>query len=156
MEPSLQPVTSESLNGASANRKEGARLDIAASCLWRSTFQRAFFDVRVFNPLAPSNRHSSIASTSCQHEREKKRLYEQRIREIEHSSFTPLVFSTTGGLAPAATTFYKRLASMLAEKWNEPYSSTIGWLLCRLSFSLLRSFIMCIRGARSSAHKFQS
>ena len=156
MEPSLQPVTSESLNGASANRQEGARLDIVASGFWGSTFERAFFDVRVFNPFAPSNRHSSIAATYRQHERVKKRQYEQRIREIEHSSFTSLVFSTTGGLAPAATTFYKRLASMLAEKWNQPYSSTIGWLRCRLSFSLLRSSIMCIRGARSSAHKFQS
>ena len=156
VEPSLQPVTSESLNGASANRQEGARLDIVASGFWGSTFERAFFDVRVFNPFAPSNRHSSIAATYRQHERVKKRQYEQRIWEIEHSSFTPLVFSTTGGLAPAATTFYKRLASMLAEKWNQPYSSTIGWLRCRLSFSLLRSSIMCIRGARSSAHKFQS
>ena len=155
MEPSLQPVTSESLNGASANRKEGARLDIVASVFWGSTFERAFFDVRVFNPLAPSNSHSSITATYRQHEREKKHRYEQRIREIEHSSFTPLVFSTTGGLAPAATTFYKRLASVLAEKWNQPYSSTIRWLRCRLSFSILRSSIMCIRGARSSAHKFQ-
>ena len=156
VEPFLQPVTSESLNGASANRQEGARLDIVASGFWGSTFERAFFDVRVFNPFAPSNRHSSIAATYRQHERVKKRQYEQRIREIEHSSCTPLVFSTTGGLAPAANTFYKRLASMLAEKWNQPYSSTIGWLRCRLSFSLLRSSIMCIRGARSSAHKFQS
>ena len=75
---------------------------------------------------------------------------------MEHSSFTPLVFSTTGSLGPAACSFYKRLASMLAEKWNQPYSSTMGWLQCRLSFSLLRSSIMCLRGARSSAHRFES
>jgi len=31
--------------------------------------------------------------------------YEQRIREIEHSSFTPLVFSATGGMAKQAMTF---------------------------------------------------
>ena len=63
VEPSLQPVTSESLNGASANRQGGARLDIVASGFWGSTFERAFFDVRVFNPFAPSNRHSSIAAS---------------------------------------------------------------------------------------------
>ena len=108
---------------------------------------------KVFSVLAscaPSNRLSSIAATYRHHENLKKRHYEQRIREVEHSSFTPLVFSLTGGLGPAASAFYKRLASQLSEKWKQSYSSTIGWLRCRISFSLLRSSIMCIRGARST------
>ena len=74
----------------------------------------------------------------------------QRIREIENASFTPLVLSATGGLAVEATVFYKRLASLLAMKWDQPYSSTLSWLRCHLNFSLLRSAIQCIRGARSS------
>ena len=36
----------------------------------------------------------------------KRRAYEQRVREIEMGSFTPLVFSATGGMAPAATIMY--------------------------------------------------
>ena len=47
-------------------------------------------------------------------------------------------------------TFYKRLASLLADKWDHTYSKTLYWLCCRLSFSLLRSAIQYIRGARSS------
>ena len=121
-----------------------------------TSFERAFFDVRVFNPFAQSNSHSSIQSTYRHHENRKKRHYEKRIREVEHSSFTLLVFSTTGSLGPAAGSFYKRWASMLADKWKQPYSTTMGWLRCRLSFSLLRSSIRCLRGARSSAHKFES
>ena len=39
---------------------------------------------------------------------------------------------------------------MLAEKWDKPYSRTLNWLRCQLSFSLLRSAIQCLRGARSS------
>ena len=81
----------------------------------------------------------------------KKRAYEQRIREVEHSTFTPLVFSATGGMAKQSTTFYKRLASLLAVKWDHSYSSTLSWLRCRISFSLLRSAIQSIRGARSSS-----
>ena len=77
-------------------------------------------------------------------------IYEQRLLEIEHSTFTPLVFSATGGMARQSTTFYKRLASLLAEKWNHPYSSTLCWVRNRLAFSLLRSAIQCIRGAPSS------
>ena len=41
----------------------------------------------------------------------RKKTYEQRCREVKHSSFTPLVISATGGLAREATVFYKRLAS---------------------------------------------
>ena len=85
------------------------------------------------------------------HESLKKRAYEQRVREVEHSSFTSLVLSATGGLANEATTFYKRLASCLVTKWDYSYSSTMSWLRCRLMFSLLRSAIQCIKGARSSS-----
>ena len=154
IEPSLLPLTSETLNGASLNKQDGARLDIMANVFWGSRYEKAFFDVKVFNPYAPSNRHSSLAATYRQHETLKKCLYEQRVREVEHASFTPLVFSLTGGLGPAATTFYKHLASMLSGRWKQPYSTTIDWLRCRLSFFLLRSSIMCIRGARSSAHSY--
>ena len=79
-----------------------------------------------------------------------KRSYEQRIRDVEHASFTPLVLSTMGGMGREATAFYKRLASLLASKWDTPYCRTLNWLRCRLSFSLLRSAIQAVRGARSS------
>ena len=49
-----------------------------------------------------------------------------------------------------ASTFYKRLASLLSEKRQEAYSSTLGWIRTHLSFSLLQSAIMCVRGSRSS------
>ena len=58
--------------------------------------------------------------------------------------------TATGGLANEASTFYKKLASLLASKWDHPYSSTLCWLRCSLAFSLLRSAIQSIRGARSS------
>ena len=80
----------------------------------------------------------------------KKRTYAQRVREIEHSSFTPIVLSASGGFAREATNFYKRLASRLADKWDQPYSLTMSWLRCTISFALLRSAIQWIRGARSS------
>ena len=147
IEPDLQPLSGEVLSGSSSNTQDGARLDIAVNGFWGGRFERTFLDVRVFNPHAPSNRHPRCYR---KHELEKKRQYEQRVREIEHASFTPLVLSATGGMANEATVFYKRLASCLATKWDQPYSSTMSWLRCRLTFSLLRSAIQCIRGARSS------
>ena len=150
IEPELQPLSSETFHLASAITDDGARLDIGADGFWGSSSQRTLFDVRVFNPLAPSNSHTSIKSCYRKHELEKKRAYSQRVREVEHASFTPLVLSATGGFANEAKTFYKRLASMLADKWDQRYSTTTFWLRCRISFSLLRSAIRSLRGSRSS------
>ena len=147
IEPGLQPIPREILTGATANHQDGARLDIATSGFWGGSYERTYFNVRVFNPHPPSNRNTSLPSCYRKHEQIKKRMYEQRCREVEHASFTPLVMSATGGLAKEADTFYKRLSSLLSTKWDHPYSSTLCWLRCRLSFSLLRSAIMSIRGA---------
>ena len=137
VEPHLQPVTGEILGGASANTEDGARLDVAADGFWGGRYERAFFDVRVFNPHAPTNKQQCLASTYRRHEREKMRAYEQRVREVEHGSFTPLVMSLSGGVGNAANVCYKRLASMLSDKWDQPYSTTLAWMRCKLSFSLL-------------------
>ena len=47
---------------------------------------------------------------------EKQQKYEQHIREVEMGSFTPLVFSTCGGMGRAANVFFKRLASLVSSK----------------------------------------
>jgi len=38
-----------------------------------------------------------------QNENEKKRAYDEHIRNIEHGTFTPLVFSIADGMGPIAT-----------------------------------------------------
>ena len=85
------------------------------------------------------------------HELEKRHAYKERVREVEHGSFTPLVFSTSGGMGRAANTTYKHLAHLLSKKWSSSYSVVMGWLRCSLGFSLLRSSVMCIRGSRSGS-----
>ena len=79
-------------------------------------------------------------------EMEKKLAYEQRIREVKFGSISPLRFSTTG---PGATVVIKSLASMIADKQEQPYSKTF-WRLCKHSFSLLRSPVICLCGSCSS------
>ena len=151
-EPLLQPLTGEHLNYRTANTDAAARLDIRARGFWNGA-QDAFFDVRVFHPNASSNRSMSLQSAFRRHEQAKKREYGERVREIEHGVFTPLVLSTTGGLGIEATTFYKRLADLISSKQDKPYSTVMCWLRCRLSFAILRCAIMCIRGSRSSLHR---
>ena len=60
--------------------------------------------------------------------------------------------TSTGGMGREATVFYCHLADLLATHWGQDYSSTINWLRCHLSFALLRSAVLCIRGSRFSVH----
>ena len=152
IEPHLQPLAGEVMSHNSAITDDGGRLDVAMYGFLGGCFEKAYVDIRVFNPCAQSNRRSPLPSVYRRHEQEKKRQYEQRVREVEHATFTPLVMSTTGGMGRAATTFYRRLAPMISEKRNTSYSQTVNWIRCKLSFALLRASIMSIRGARSSRH----
>ena len=60
----------------------------------------------MFHPNAPSYRNSSIPSVYHHHELQKKQEYGKRVQEVEQASFTPLVFSTTGGMGREALTFW--------------------------------------------------
>ena len=117
---------------------------------WSSS-QDALFDVRAFNPLASSHQSSTIQAIHKSQE-QKKRAYDQRIREIEYGSFTHLVMSITGGMGSSASIFYSRLARMILEKQSESYSNVINLIRCRIRFSLFRSAITAIRSSRSSNH----
>ena len=87
-------------------------------------------------------------------------VYVRKIRDTtlmhlqtrDMSPFTPLIFSATGGMASGKKlfcVFYKCLAALLVQKWDNPFCQTVSWLRCRLMFSLLRSSISFIQGARS-------
>ena len=73
----------------------------------------------------------------------------QRIRDVEMSSFTPLVFSIFGGMSKLTTVAYKRLADLLSAKRNEPYNQVISWIRIRINLILIRSAVNAIRGYRS-------
>ena len=147
VEPPLMELTGEALTLRTANTARDARLDISARGVWTRN-QRAFFDVRVFDPNARRYQNQSLSQAYRANEVEKKRHYGERVLEIEHGSFTPLVFSVHGGMGRECKIFYKRLCSLLSEKRGENYSVVSSWVRTRTSFSLLRSALMAIRGTR--------
>ena len=146
-------LSGEALPYATANRDNLARLDVAASGFWGCHTERAFFDVRVFNPFASSNATTSLSAFYCMHERCKSRAYERRCINVERASFTPLVFSATGGMAPRARQFFQRLCNRLSAKRDDSYSKTMGLVQAMISF-LLKDTIACLRGARSVRGRF--
>jgi len=68
--------------------------------------------------------------------------------DIEKSSFNPLVFTTTGRMAPECNRVNKRLAEKIAEKRKEPYASVITYVRTKLKFAPVRSTLVAIRGFR--------
>ena len=96
IEPVLQDISGEQL-GRGSNRAPDARLDIHARGFWENQ-RSAFFDVRVCHPNADSYRDLELQQIYRNHENEKKRLYARRVLDIEQGTFTPLIFTSTGGM----------------------------------------------------------
>jgi hypothetical protein len=67
-EPHLQPLTGENLENCGNNISDEARLDFSVRGFWQRG-QRAFFDVRVFNPFAPSYRTQKLQNVFKTQER---------------------------------------------------------------------------------------
>ena len=88
----LSLLTGETLQERTANRTEEARLNIAAKDFWVPG-QKAFFDVRVSNPLAGRYGNSKVSKAYEINEKVKKRAYNERVFQVEQGSFTPLVFN---------------------------------------------------------------
>jgi len=128
VEPHLHALSDEVMHHRSAVLDDNARVDIRASGFWRCLHHHTFFDACVFNCFVPSNRSTILVAAFHRHEAEKRRAYEERIREVEHGSFTPLVFSSSGRMKKAATTTYKHLTHLLSEKWSSPHSVVMDWL----------------------------
>ena len=146
--PKLQPLDGETFDYKSANNTDNeARSDIKCCGFW-SKLRQAYFDVKVVSPFARSNAHLEPAQLFKMAERAKIREYKERILNVEHADFNPLVFTCSGGMAPQCHLVIKRLAEKLSQKQNLQLSVVSGWLRCRLSFALLRTTLLCVRATR--------
>ena len=88
-EPRLIPLDNETFRLRSTNTSDEARLDLKAGSFW-SNGVNAFFDVRVTHVNSQTNQGLTTEKIFEKHENEKKRLYNQRILDIEHGTFTLL------------------------------------------------------------------
>ena len=100
------------------------------------------------HPKADSYRELSPKQIFQLHENEKERQYSRWVLEVEQGSFTPLVFTSRGGMADECKRFHSRLAEQLALKKGDDYATTISWIRAKVSFAILRSAFLCLRGTR--------
>ena len=145
LEPELIPTQLE-LQGTAADR---ARPDISARGVW-NPHERTFFDVIVTHPNADYNMNKSLESIYAMREAQKKNKYNDRIINVEKSTFTPLVFTTTGGMGPECERFNRRLAEQISSKRNEKYCHVMAYIRTRLRFALLKAIVIAIHGYRGT------
>ena len=151
LEPALLPVSEEILR-AGSNCKDGAKSDVSASGFW-IPLNRAFFDIRVFNPMARSNCGKTIPDMYKAQEDGKKREYNARVLEVEKGSFTPLVFSCTGGAGNEASKFLKVLAAKWSKKKGEEYTKAISFIRRRFCFDIIRTCVISFDKESSGKRK---
>ena len=146
IEPPLQPLSGEVLP-PTANTDDEARLDVSARDFWFDG-GLAFFDVRVFNPFAKTHLNTKLETVFNQNERQKKSHYNQRVITVEHGSFSPIVLSAYGGFGKETDRFITKLTNKLSEKKEIPNSVMANYIRTKLSFELVRSQVLCVRGSR--------
>ena len=107
VEPDLEPLTWTKISRADISMRG-----------FRQRKQKVFLDVRVFNHLARSYQTLSLSKMFSSIEKEKNRKYNKRIINIEHCTFTPLIFSVNDGMSRETQTFYSRAAVREIKNWE--------------------------------------
>ena len=64
-----------------------------------------------------------------------------------------LVFNTTGGMSQECQRCHSRLAEHIASKKQEEDATTITWIRTKVSFAILWTTLVCLRGTRSRRRK---
>ena len=96
-----------------------------------------------------SQRDSTVKSVLEKHEKEKKRQYNQRVIDVEHGTFTPLIFTTSGAMGQECIKYHKTLAEKISKKNGEKYDDIMRYIRVKISFLVLKATLLCLRGSRS-------
>ena len=126
----------------------GGEPDIRASglCeLWRRK-EDVFLHITVFHPNAPSQRSRKVSTIYHALETSRRRKYDPLV--WEHGTFTPLVFSTSGGMGKEADRFYRQLARVISKREGVVYSEVIRQIRTRMCFAILHASIKCLHDSQ--------
>ena len=84
----MTPLSGDELQGRTSNNSNVARVDIRTRGFGKQR-QQTFFDLRVFDANACHYCNNSLQQCHIMNEQENKRAYNERILQIDHSTFTP-------------------------------------------------------------------
>ena len=101
----------EELQDRTSNNSNKARVDIRTQGFWERR-QQAFYDLKVFDLNVCRYCNRPLQQCYVMNEQEKKRAYYERILQIDHGTFTPLVFPNKGSIKRECQKFYLLLAQI--------------------------------------------
>ena len=150
IKPPLQPVTEER-RAASTLIGYETRPGVRARGFWRNGHD-AYFDIRVTNADAESQRLVDIKKVLSKHEKEKKPNSNNRIMNIQQGTFTQLIYNIHGRMGPECAAFHKNIAEY---KIGGNYEKVQTFIRCKLSFMHHYSFciVMFERASNSQSKK---
>ena len=85
-------------------------------------------------------------------EQKKKRAYNDRVLQIEHGIFTPLLFSIIEVWGGNAVRFIQDYL-IYCRKRDLPDSITMRWIRRKICFALLKFSLLHLRGSRTVCRK---
>ena len=124
-----------------------ARGDVLCHGLWKRG-ETCILDVRITDTDCASARGTSSEKVLERHAKEKKNKYLDACRQ-RRRSFVPLVYSVDGLACKEARAFEKRVACLLAKKWDRRYSEMVGFVRARMSLAVVWCNILLLRGSRN-------
>ncbi len=139
-------VTKEPIVREGDGKEDGLVCDLAVRGVWNPQTE-ALFDFRVVNTDAQSYVSRSVAAVLESTAKAKKAKHRQACVE-RRADFTPFICSTDGVVHREGEHFLKRLAARLSGKWQKPYSEVMTFVRVRISLSMLRATVHCVRGSR--------
>ena len=147
-EPKLKPLSGEELQGRTSNNWNKAKSRYQDS-RFLGTRATGIFWPKCFRPQRLQFSQQIPEGVPCLNKQEKKRAYNERILQIDHGAFTPLVFSINVSMGREYQKFYSRLAQMISEKRELPQLFSSNWIWTRVCFWSLKSSLLCLRGLRT-------
>ena len=73
-------------------------------------------------------------------------ILHERVMNIVHGTFTPLVFTIHGSTGTESTNYHKNLADQIAVNTGDDYAKGLTFRWCKLSFIVLKSNLLCLCG----------
>ena len=117
IEPALQEIDHERIDGRT---RDEARPNIQAWGVWLQG-QNADFEIRLTNVNANFQKYQTVETILKKYEKEKKRVSNSHIMNVEHRTSTPLL----GAKVPEVSMFHKHIAQPISAKTEENYDRVL-------------------------------
>ena len=112
--------------------------------------RECYFDVRVFSSTCDSNKNYSMADNFSKMEKIKNKDYAERIKHMLGGNFIPCIFSSGGGIGPAAKKAIKEIATKASSNSLEKYEDIKMDIKLDIIFALLKSRVEGLPSCRNN------